>query len=510
MSKSDDDFEDRLDAAAAKADDPSDRPRTLGDASEERRPQTIRRRPGRPAKPRLDEHGNPRPQHLSVSSDLAVGNTPEAHGMRTKDLATIWNMVVQQARDAQLGPEAVAIGVKKLGLGPIPSGEQDLLPINGELVMGDDQTSPGEALVQYITHCYHLPTAKTAKLYKCNFYYRAGQRNRVAAPQAELRLGPPEEIMAEINAKAQFAQEKMMNDMARGVMPKPPGFRGVGGMVQPQMQYPYAPAPQGYPSAPPQPVAPMMFYPPPPIQGASPELEAMRREVAAMMGAMNERTRIEGLMPAAPVAPTAEQEAAKTAQVVAQVMVGMGFTPALAAKLNAPPSITPAGVQAQIVHPVQALKEAFKQMKELREMDLEMRDFFTPEEEEKPAQLPPAAETKVEVDKYALKPIPLASALFGGKVPNWAPQNEEEGLASYITKLALGNAEIALNFAEKMSNSELAKALPTIIQKLLAAGLPGVASAMQAKAQLNGAPSPQPQVVAPPAPATPAWGPPRI
>lgn len=507
MSKSDDDFEDRLDAAAAKADDPSDRPRTLGDASEERRPQTIRRRPGRPAKPRLDEHGNPRPQHLSVSSDLAIGNTPEAHGMRTKDLATIWNMVVQQARDAQLGPEAVAIGVKKLGLGPIPSGEQDLLPINGELVMGDDQTSPGEALVQYITHCYHLPTAKTAKLYKCNFYYRAGQRNRVAAPQAELRLGPPEEIMAEINAKAQFAQEKMMNDMARGVMPKAQSYRGMGNAGT----MPYAP-PQGYPPPaqpyPPQP--PMMFYPPPPIQGASPELEAMRREVAAMMGAMNERTRIEGLMPAATAAPTAEQEAAKTAQIVAQVMVGMGFTPALAAKLNAPPSITPAGVQAQIVHPVQALKEAFKQMKELREMDLEMRDFFTPEEEDKPAQLPPAAETKIEVDKYALKPIPLASALFGGKIPNWAPQNEEEGLASYITKLALGNAEIAISFAEKLSNSALAQALPMIVQKLLAAGLPSVASAMQAKAQLNGASAPQTQAPAAQAPAPPAWGPPRI
>ncbi|HEV3193837.1 MAG TPA: hypothetical protein VGY54_25200, partial [Polyangiaceae bacterium] len=187
--KTEEELDAELDAAAAEAEaelaeDESDEPRDgAGDKSDERAPQKIRGRPGRKRK-------NHEP-HISASARLSEDGGDQAKLFATKDLATIWNMVVNQAREQGMPAEAIGISVKKLGLGPIPSAEQDMATINGELVMGDEHKSPGEALVEYITHVYHMPTARSAKLYKCRFWYRTGTRNRIAAPEGELRLGPP-------------------------------------------------------------------------------------------------------------------------------------------------------------------------------------------------------------------------------------------------------------------------------------------------------------------------------
>jgi hypothetical protein len=505
--------DERFDAAADEAEeelseseDGSDEPRDAKDGSEERAPQKIRGRPGRKRK-------NHEP-HISASARLSEDGGDQAKLFATKDLATIWNMVVNQAREQGMPAEAIGISCKKLGLGPIPSGEQDMATINGELVMGDDHMSPGEALVNYITHVYHLPTARSAKLYKCRFWYRTGTRNRIAAPEGELRLGPPEEVQAELAAKAQFAAQKAVDEAVRGVG-KPPG---VAGYRPPQPPYPSPGQAQGYP--PPYPgyyPQPFQYQPPPPIQGASPELEAMRREMATMMGAINERARLEGLTPpAAPVVhgPTAEEQAAVIARTVAQTLVGLGFTPDLARKLNSP-TMTADDIRHSVQTPMDGAKAFFQTMREYRKMQVELEEEFAPPEEPKPKELPPTpTDTKVEVDKTILRPIPLAGALFGGKVvPNFGEKGEDEALSSYVARLAMGNPEIALGFVEKLSNSALAQALPAIVQKLMAAGMPAVANAMQAKqiaaanGNSNGAVVNAPQ---PTQPAPPAWGPPKV
>ena len=500
-------LEAELDAAAAEAEGDEEDESEIGDASDRLRPQVKKGRPGRKRK-RVNGNGE---GNVTKSSHLSEGTDTRSQAIASKDAAVIWDAVLEQARRDNRPPALVGISVLKLGIGAYPSEAQNMNMINGDLVCGDEHTSPGDALVRYITDVYHIPTSDTPKLYKLSFHYRTGTRNQIQSPVAELRLAAPQEILAQRAAEERFRQQKAINDAVKNVR----GSAGVGAVP---MQPPYVQPNPGYP----QPGYPMQqqpypYYPPPPMpQGGSEQMEAMRREVAAVMGAMNERARLEGLIPPpAPIAPpvpqiSAEEQAARTAQVVAQVLTGMGFTPALAAKLNSP-QLSAQAVQQSVADPMEGAKAFFRTLREFRQMDAEMREEFAPEpeEEKKPAQLPPMDATKVEVDKTALKPMPLAGALFGGKVPNYGEKGEDEALASYITRIALGNPEIALGFVEKLSNSALAKALPAIVQKLVGAGLPAVAAAVQAK-QMNGAPQQAVEtahvVQAPVA----SWGPPKV
>ena len=506
MSKSEAELDAELDAAAeaAEAAEGADEEPEFEDASDRLKPHMPKGRPGRKRK-RAAPTGE---THVSKSSDLAEGTSSKARAIASKDAAVIWDAVLEQARKDNRPPELIGISVLKLGIGAFPSEAQNMNMINGDLVCGDEHTSPGDALVRYITDVYHIPTSNSPKLYKLSFHYRTGTRNQIQSPVAELRLAAPQEIQAQRAAEERFKQQKAINDAVKGVR----SAAGVGSLPpQSQMAPPYYPQP-GYS---PQP-QPYPYYPPPPIQGASPELEAMRREMATMMGAINERARLEGLAPPpAPIVqhppqPTAEEQAAATARVVAQTLVGLGFTPALAAKLNSP-ALSPASVQGAITDPLELLDKAFEQMDRFRKLDKRMEERYAPEEEEEPKKLPPMEATKVEIDKTALKPMPLAGPLFGGKIPQWRAMNDDDNLGSYVAQLALGNPDIALGFVEKLSNSALAKALPSIVQKLMGAGLPAVAAAVQAK-QLNGTAQPAAAATEQHAAQAPvvSWGPPKV
>jgi hypothetical protein len=474
--------EDEESEAPSSEDDPAEDDVAVEDKSDRRAPPRIgRRRPGRPRK-------NPTPYATQYAKRMIEG-TSEATMFASKDLVTIWNMVVDRAREEQLGPEHIAIGVKRLGIGPMPSGVQDLTPINGDQVMGDENTSPGEALVNYTIYNYHLPTARGPKLYRYHFYYRTGQRNQLSAPIAELRLAAPEEVQAELNAKQQFAQQKAIDEaVKRGT-----GYRaqGMGGPPQPPPWYP----PQG-PNQPPNPYPPPYPYQPqgpfgyalPPLpQGASPEIQEMRREVSAMMGAFQERARLEGLTPPSPPVapgPSAEELATTVSRVVAQTLVGLGFTPELARKLSSP-AVNSQSIQAAVADPLQQMETMFTLMDRFRKMDMRMREQFEPEEEPQPKALPAAAETKVEVDRTALKPIPLVQAF--GKVIQYGerrvPSNNEEGVEEthidHWIRLGMGNPELvgqAVNFLfTKFGDSAIGK----LIAGFAAQGLPQLAAAAQ-------------------------------
>jgi hypothetical protein len=500
--------EELLDEAAAEADE---------DETEETAPvdKSDAPRRGRPKRKRKKERGG----RVSASGDLATGESTEARAIASKDAAVIWDHVLEEARKTGRSPELIGISVKRFGLGAYPSEAQDLQMINGELVMGDERTSPGDALVRYITDVYHLTTANSPKLYKLSFHFRIGTRNQIAAPIAELRLGHPDEIRASQASAARYAHEKMIADAVKGSRPVPAtgSFGAIPGYAPPPQPY----QPLGYPS---QGQAPYPgYYPPPPIQGASPEFEAMRRELAATMGALNERARLEGLIPppappAAPVVagPTPEETAARTAQIVAQVMTGMGFTPALAAKLNSP-QLSPAAVQGAITDPLELLDKAFEQMDRFRKLDKRMEERYTPEEEEeKPVVVAPIEATKVEVDKTIMKPIPIPLGFTGGKQILYGERGPEESAIDYGIRLFMHNPETGANVLaialKSMSNSAVGQAVAGLISK----GMPGVAQMVQAQhqAQLNGAPNGvaghQPPAQAPAAGPVQGWGPPKI
>src|SRR5260370_37721208 len=101
----------------------------------------------------------------------------------------------------------------------------------------------------------------------------------------------------------------------------------------------------------------------------------------------------------------------------------MGFTPALAAKLNSP-QLSAQAVQQSVADPMEGAKAFFRTLREFREMDAQMREEFAPEETEPKQLVAAATETKVEVDKTALRPIPLAGALFGGRPVNYGEKEE--------------------------------------------------------------------------------------
>jgi hypothetical protein len=508
----DDDLEAELDAAAEAADAEDEVPE---DASDRLKPQIRKGKPGRKKKYR--------PGTVEAKSNvMAFGEHTESRAISSKDAAVIWDAVLQQAREQNRPPELIGISVTRLGMGAFPSEAQNLNQINGDLVCGDEHTSPGDALVRYITDVYHMPSAKSPKLYKLAFHFRTGTRNQIQAPVAELRLGDPAEIQAQRDAEARFLQQKAINEAVKGARAGATPLQGMG-----------APPPWPYPT--PQPPGPgyqtpgypqPQYYPPQPIPGASPELEAMRREMAAMMGAINERTRIEGLAPPVAQAPTvvvpsAEEQAAMMARTVAQTLVGLGFTPALAQKLNSP-QFTPATIQAAITDPLELLDKAFEQVDRFRKLDKRMEERYAPEEDEeedkkKALALTTATSTeitKVEVDKTVMKPIPIPIGFTGGKQIFYGERGPDESVIDYGVRLFMHNPETGAAFLGTALKGLSGSAIGQAVAGLISKGMPGMASIVQAQhAQANGigasngVSAPQAQTIPSPPP---TWGAPKI
>jgi hypothetical protein len=507
-SKEDDDLEAELDAAAAAADAEDELPE---DASDRLKPQIRKGKPGRKRKHRPTGEFSE-----SKSNVMAFGEHTEARAIASKDAAVIWDAVLQQARESNRPPELIGISVTRLGMGAFPSEAQNLNQINGDLVCGDEHTSPGDALVRYITDVYHMPSAKSPKLYKLGFHFRTGTRNQIQAPVAELRLGDPAEIQAQRDAEARFLQQKAINEAVKGAR-----AGAAAGMGAPPPSWPHQP-PQypgpGYQT----PGYPQPYYPPQPIPGASPELEAMRREMATMMGAINERTRLEGLTPAVvppPVVPvpSAEEQAAATARIVAQTLIGIGFTPQLAQKLNSP-QLTPAAVQQSLTNPMEAWQSSIKMMREFRKMEAELKEEFQDEEEAPPKVLPVTTSTeitKVEVDKTVMKPIPIPVGFTGGKQIFYGERGPDESVIDYGVRLFMHNPETGAAFLGQALKGLSGSAIGQAVAGLISKGMPGMASMVQAQhAQLNGAANGVGNAAAAsqtmPSPPPTTWGAPKI
>jgi hypothetical protein len=165
------------------------------------------------------------------------------------------------------------------------------------------------------------------------------------------------------------------------------------------------------------------------------------------------------------------------------------------------------------------MDQMFDRMDKFERMRSRMQERFAPEEEEeekKPAQLPAAAvETKVEVDKTQMKPLPLAGVMFGRPI-NYGERGPDESMMDYGIRLFMNNPELGTSVIQMAMKQMSSSSIGQLVTQLIAKGMPGAASMIQAQhAQLtapNGVP-PNGAVATPNAPAAatpPTWGPPRV
>lgn len=204
--------------------------------------------------------------------------TPNAKWQSTQ-AELMWPEILDYLNSVGRSPYDVTIQVIRLDP-PGPNGAV-LMPggIDGNQVDGSD---PGNRLVDRITDLYHLPLARGPATYEVRFLWKAGS-GRIGT--AKLNLPSPAEIVALRNAAMMSSQQE----------PQP----GVGApqrqpvqQPQPMQQPPYQ---QSYPPYMPQnPYYDPRFQPPlgiawqPPTTGVSEDASALRAELAATRGALNE------------------------------------------------------------------------------------------------------------------------------------------------------------------------------------------------------------------------------
>jgi len=186
------------------------------------------------------------------------------------------------------GHSAYEISIQVVRLSP--AGADGAVPmgsIDGNSATGDKQVGPGERLMQLITDQFHMPTQRGPARYEVRFVWKQGS-GRIGT--GILNLPSPAEIIALRNAAYSAANEQQAQQTQLGQLGAPP-------RQPPPQQYPQQPPPQ----YPPQPYgygyAPYYQQPPPYVPpapgvhhepGISPELSAMRMELAATRGALNE------------------------------------------------------------------------------------------------------------------------------------------------------------------------------------------------------------------------------
>lgn len=416
-----------------------------------------------------------------------------AQQVTNRDLAEIWNRILEESiSSGRGGADSIYIRCKRWAIGVIKTRSEDLEPIDGRIVAGSEDKSPGEELIEYVTNVYHLGAPIGPARYEFDFFYKSGRENHVKAPRGELNLPDPKNIIRQREAAEMLMRRKMLageGGAGVGYYPQGPG-RGVGG-------YPAGPnyAP---PQASVQPQAPQMpSYVPPPVAGASPELEAMRqvlerqgREQARMAGMYEEKLRQEGLAPA-PAAhgiPTKEELSAMIATTVAQTLVGMGFKPP-GIEAAPPPSVTQ--VQTAVKDPIDSMETLFTSFERMEKLKGRMKNFFSPEEEETPEEKPTEATAiVVEDDPYKMKEIPLIGVYFRPRAPN-------ETLTDYAVALAMHNPEKAQKIAGEVMSRVEGGAIGQLIRNAVAARVGGGPAPQQSQHRVVEMPPSTPPVPPP-------------
>jgi len=259
--------------------------------------------------------------------------------------------------------------------------------------------------------------------------------------------------------------------------------RGYAGM--PSYGQPWQPSPPYYPP----PASPPPYYPPPQDPAIRGEVEAMRREVATMLGRIDEGRAREaekrGEPPPQPIAPqiiapaAAESEEMRMARVVRTVLHEMGIAPKPVGG-GAPPTVGVgvAAVTAQVKDGIGALRDAMNMFKELDKLRRDV-GMAAPDDGEEVVQAPNPIVEDPNAPAFGVRPVPFSN--FKGKPIMWPmPQyrvdedgNKTEVDESFLEKagrFGAANPEFALNFLESASKVLGQGAFGQLLQAFAAQG----------------------------------------
>lgn len=308
--------------------------------------------------------GEPTP--AAAGEAAKPGEELDEGGTGTKDAMVVWPRVLEKQKALQYGPDAIGISVARVATGPQKAPRIQMAPIDGLLVAGDANTSPGEALYDYIVSYYHLGSGGPAT-YHLNFYYRAG--GGTIRGSAELPLGDPEVILRQRKA---VEQAKYDRAVAAGGYPGPAPMPFVAGFPRSPIGGALAPSPA-------------------PIQAPNlnPQenqlLQDLLQKTGFYEGYMKAQKEAGAVAPAAPAAPPpardpnakppglsdeewasiqrtrlAKDMGPAIAQAVTASLAGMGFTPEVVAGMKGNLQAVPLQPPPAPVTAMDALNEALK------------------------------------------------------------------------------------------------------------------------------------------------------
>lgn len=421
---------------------------------------------------------------------------------RTKDVVALWNYACGVLAQQGMSPGDVFISCARYAIGPVKAEnlKTQMSAIDGAHVAGDEMRTPGQMLEDFVTEVYH-PYAHGPSRYTFQWFYKsayAGRQN-VAVNQGELILAAPAEI-----AKMRAAANTFAAGSRGGGAYNGGGGYGGGHAPGPRM----APPPrQGFAGPPPwqsqgyQPAPQYMPAPLPIPAGASPEMVQRLMEAERAAGAYNESLRREGLAPPPPQGPTVQQQA----EIVARTLAAMGFTPELAARLNAPATApaTTATVQAVATDPLLAIKALFMQMKQLEIFKRDMMNEFggAAQIDEGTAEV-----VEPEIDPSDFKEVAVAKA--AGVTMRHGERKEGESNFDYLLRWGTNNPEAigaAMSVAQKFLTPEM---MGKLLQRFTQAGPVHAAAASEVqRGFVDSAASSTPPAATPPNAGPRGWTP---
>jgi len=321
--------------------------------------------------------------------------------------------------------------------------------IEGSSIGGAGAQSPSEALTDYMETVVH-PQAGGPARYQLVFHLIRGGTIK----EGQMILPHPTEIARRRAFEGQYAARQEMAGSVPPPIMGPPAIPHVG-----YGQPPYAGG--GYP--PPQ-------YYPPPAQAASvqtdPAIQEMRREMAAMMGAINEgRARDaerRGEPPPAPIMPppappVAAEPDARLVRIINATLEARGLGAPAKTGMGATPAAGVAAVAGQVKDAMGSMRDFMSMFKEL---DKFRKDIGAVPEEDEVVQAPNPIVEGPDTPAFGVRPIPMAT--FRGKQMMWPmPMTKvdedgqrvevDESFLERAARFGAANPDFALAFLEGAS-----------------------------------------------------------
>jgi len=468
---------------------PSASPPAIG---EPHRPQDAPRKgPGRRQPPVRRRKGM---QEVSASAGTpppvgVIGEPPgeelDEGGTGTKDAMVVWPRVLEKQKALGYQPEAIGITVARIATGPQKAPRVQLAPIDGSIVAGDGNTSPGEALYDYIVGYYHLSSGGPA-VYHLNFYYRSG--GGTIRGSAELPLDHPDVIVRQRQA---VEKAKYDRAVAAGGYPGPaPMPFGLGGRAP----FGAAGVGAGTPAAP---------VPAPNLNENENRLfQELLQKTGFYEGYMKAQKEAEARAPApaAPVPTPVRDPNAKPpgltdeewtsiqrtrlakdmgpaiAQAVTASLVGVGLTPDVIQNLkqlgSAPAAAVAAGPGPAPYNP----KDPFNLVAGLESFVTVMKHIGVLQEKVQEA-LPTVAgradeEKKEPEEKDETKLAPIAEGLLkydNGQPMMYAKKGEDESSVEWLTRIAIANQPMFEKIASKIPPDVFGRVMDAVMRKQAAA-----------------------------------------